>query len=78
MNKMTNLERVIYYRAQLNMCQENDAIVPSDYRALMYKNYLEACSDLAGDLIDSRGLSASDAYKEVEVLITEHLYDAVS
>ena len=76
MNNMTNLEKAIYYRAQLNMCQQNDAIVPKDYSALMYSNYLEACSDLAGDLMDSRNLSASDAYKEVEELIIEKLYDA--
>lgn len=63
---MTNLEKATYYRAQLNKCQESDAILPSDYKNLMYNNYLAACSELAGDLMDSKGLSASDAYRAVE------------
>lgn len=75
MNNMTNLEKARYYRAQLDMCVQYDAIVPNDYRALMYSNYLEACSDLAGDLMYAENLSASDAYRKVEELVHE-MYDA--
>jgi len=73
MNNMTNLEKAKYYKAQMSMCQEFDAIVPKDYESLMYNNYLEACSDMAGDLMDSKGLSASDAYRAVEEAIVKSM-----
>jgi len=66
---MTNLEAAKHFRIQLDIANEYDAIVPTEYIQDIYKRFTNAFSALICELMDAKNITASEASKKAENLL---------
>ena len=66
---MTNLEAAKHFRIQLDIANQNDAIVPTAYIKDIYKRFTSAFSALICEIMDAENITASEASKKAEYLL---------